>query len=576
MASAKDLPENSHWPARLLHVDSLTSYPWQEGDIYGDYTKPRYNAISYTWGRFAIQDKSEYPDVKPMPILNTTWENFLPRMNPERFSTQEMSVALKTAACPYPGYQKVEFIWLDIACIDQTPNSPQNAREVGRQAKIFRGAQDTFAWLTTLYSSTIVSWAHEMDQLMEETGSINESTSHAAVLAWLERASDVLEKFISDEWFSSLWTLQEAFLSPKAVFIFRDGFPSQLLEMSRNGGGRVELFRLDMWIQTWNSIKQIVDHFPHYPEATKLSDEISRVGFLDGARNQSLTYFLDDTEYPPGIMGNPFKLFVAAKHRKTSPARETDRVYGIMQVFDLCLGKADPEATRVDFTLDELQLQLAISLLEKYPLISQIMVQHEQCPKGRAWMISDAMSIPREGYQAWNHLVFGGQVIYKSKMETTLFQDEVRVKFSGPLSDLSNYVVAADEHFYSLHTRLLVDLRWTTEIQGYDQAKLSVDVRARLEWVSMGFSRVKILLLASLLPPERVDQKNGTDFREWGVGLLLAPEEVGGQFTCYSRVGVLIWDLGFMKSSMPTVSKLSAKYLHGDGHKWIDSDGVFG
>lgn len=578
MSSAIKFDDDSRWPARLLHVDSLTSFPWQEGDVYGDHIQPRYNAISYTWGRYALQDNS-FPEVKAMPILGTDWEAYLPRMDPERFSNHDMLVALKTAACPYPGYPKVDFIWLDIACIDQTPHSEQNAREVGRQAKIFRGAQDTFVWLTTLRSSMIIRWAQDMDNLMAEMGPIDpKSTSHTDVVAWLERASGVLERFISDEWFSSLWTLQEAFLSPKAMFIFRDGLSSQFLDISRDAGGNTQLFRLDMWIQAWNSIRSIVEYFPQYPEATRLNDMICRLGFLDGARDQSLTFFLDDTEFPSGVMGNPFNLLVAAKYRTTSPARQSDRVYGIMQVFDMRLGKAAPEATNDDFTLDELQVQLAASLVARYHLFSQLIVQHEECPPGKAWMVSDSMSIPQEAYRAWNHLVFGGRVDYKSSMTTVPYRDGMRIKFSGPLSSLSDFLVVADSHLDYVSTRLLVDKRWTSVIPEYNAKRFSGDVRASLEWLSSGLSHVSILLLGYLHPPDGADRTPENNFYEWGVGLLLAPEEETKEIICYSRIGILIWNLGLMKGSIrwSTVSRSTSEYLHGNGNEWLDSIGLFG
>lgn len=139
---------------------------------------------------------------------------------------------------------------------------------------------------------------------------------------------------------------------------------------------------------------------------------ICRFGLLDGARDQFLTFFLDDTEFTSGVMGNPFNLLVAAKYRTTSPARKSDRVYGIMQVFDLRLGKAAPEATNDDFTLAELQVQLAASLVAKHHLFSQPIVQHEGCPPGKAWMVSDSMSIPRKPTEP-------GTILYSAARLTT-------------------------------------------------------------------------------------------------------------------------------------------------------------
>jgi hypothetical protein len=40
-----------------------------------------------------------------------------------------------------------KFSWVDVACIDQNAGSAEGAKEVGRQARIFRSAYQTFVWL---------------------------------------------------------------------------------------------------------------------------------------------------------------------------------------------------------------------------------------------------------------------------------------------------------------------------------------------------------------------------------------------------------------------------------------------
>jgi hypothetical protein len=49
-----------------------------------------------------------------------------------------------------------QFLWLDVACIDQN-NGPQKDIEIGRQAKIFQGAQHVFVWLTKLTQADLES-----------------------------------------------------------------------------------------------------------------------------------------------------------------------------------------------------------------------------------------------------------------------------------------------------------------------------------------------------------------------------------------------------------------------------------
>lgn len=176
----------------------------------------------------------------------------------------------------------------------------------------------------------------------------------------MAKALRLHQRFTADEWFSSLWTLQEAFLGPKAIVMYRDGLPPSILDATCDGGGNIAPTRLDMFAQVWYSISSTAFSFRKYTESEELIEAIDRVGFLDGVRNQSLTFALEDLEYPLGSMGNPFKLLVASKHGTT---RYDDRVYGIMQVFDLHLGKYAPGASAEDFSWDELRTQLAAAVL---------------------------------------------------------------------------------------------------------------------------------------------------------------------------------------------------------------------
>lgn len=145
MANTTDWDDFSDWPRRLLHVETMTSYPWQPGNKYGDQASPRYNAISYTWGRWKLRD-GDHPSVEALHVAGVRWP--IPRINPDHFTVDEFisTIRIATVGNAAGDDSPVDFIWLDIACIDQTPNSKENASEVGRQAKIFTGATNVFAW----------------------------------------------------------------------------------------------------------------------------------------------------------------------------------------------------------------------------------------------------------------------------------------------------------------------------------------------------------------------------------------------------------------------------------------------
>jgi hypothetical protein len=137
------------WPRRLLHVSTLTSYAWQPGNVYNGSPSPKYNAISYTWGRWRL-DESDQPHVNAIPISidNDDWS--IPRIDPKHFTVDEFRAAILAAATlpvnrrdPDP----VDFVWLDVACIHQG-RDPRSVAEIGRQALVFQGAKSVFIWLT--------------------------------------------------------------------------------------------------------------------------------------------------------------------------------------------------------------------------------------------------------------------------------------------------------------------------------------------------------------------------------------------------------------------------------------------
>ena len=80
------------WPRRLLHVESMRSYAWNPGNVYRGIKEPRYNAISYTWGRWKL-NHGERPDVAGLQVHGTPWS--IPRVHPEHFSAEELHQVIR-------------------------------------------------------------------------------------------------------------------------------------------------------------------------------------------------------------------------------------------------------------------------------------------------------------------------------------------------------------------------------------------------------------------------------------------------------------------------------------------------
>lgn len=181
------------WPQRLLHVPSMTSYEWTPGNLYGGHVAPKYNAVSYTWGRYNIDhpsvqadnalrpDRKMLRETRRMNIAGIEWEDALPRINPKHYTLHEFRRFIN-ATCRLGrkgkddgeggGEEEVQFLWLDLACIDQQ-DGPQKMEEIGRQAGIYRGAEAVFIWLTTAGEERLKQAMEDLRQCAGEIGLVS-------------------------------------------------------------------------------------------------------------------------------------------------------------------------------------------------------------------------------------------------------------------------------------------------------------------------------------------------------------------------------------------------------------------
>lgn len=169
---ASDPPGIGSWPRRLLHVPTWTSYEWEPGHIYGGHREPIYNAISYTWGRFRLDSGSRPKGlrrIRGIPILNCQWK--IPPIDPKQFSCEELKTVLRRITEHTASYAaaKSQFVWLDVACINQDKGSEDGRLEIGRQAQIFGGAQMVIIWLTDLTCDSVNHHFATVRQTLEST-----------------------------------------------------------------------------------------------------------------------------------------------------------------------------------------------------------------------------------------------------------------------------------------------------------------------------------------------------------------------------------------------------------------------
>jgi hypothetical protein len=369
----------SGWPERLLHIPTMSSVERYGAYMYGEHSEPHYVVLSYTWGRYKA------PSGSSISISGLQWE--VPAIDPEHFSVQELQnlIAQVGTVC--------DWLWIDIACINQQ-DEVAKAREVGRQAGIFSNAGGAIVWLNRTPKAFLQAFCEhcfwndtkgDTDSLIPgvRPGDVTAQSTYANALYILH---NYLDSLFSDPWFTSLWTLQENLLRRDALPFSSEGYP-----LTHEVWGSVNMWMISNFMS--NVYKDLV-------HSRRLNGHASaEIHELEQRVMQMLERFgYDDT----GIK-NPNKGYSLAQHRVTK--RPLDRIYGIMQTYELRLGKSQNPAW--DGTLEDLVDELAESLVNRSPMLSQMFTHKISPPDGKSWRITQNIRIPpqSEGSFALQSLV---------------------------------------------------------------------------------------------------------------------------------------------------------------------------
>ncbi|KAG7039539.1 gibberellin 2-oxidase [Colletotrichum scovillei] len=319
---------------------------------------------------------------------------------------------------------QIHYVWLDVACIDQTRGSAEMALEVGRQAKIFKGATHTFAWLTKLSRQGYLSQTETLQQ-QAKLSRAEAKNGIERVQRGLDGTRQEIELLGLDPWFSSLWTLQEAYLCPQSVFISRQG---ELMNSSEIDNPAESPMLLSDFIDYCDHMMTIVTSHEKKPQTIETDDKyllalkrsVERSGMI-GLRSSL-----------------PVTLLGAARHRTTT--RATDRVYGIMQIFGFQLGKSRPGCdSRVEFSLAELEDELGRELLIREPIMSQMHIFEIPPQPGKRWRISQDSQPTRRLNYGDGKSVFDAMSV-KAKLSTVTLKGVNWGHFSGKICKFSKLV----------------------------------------------------------------------------------------------------------------------------------------
>ena len=180
---------------------------------------------------------------------------------------------------------------------------------------------------------------------------------------------------LSDRWFSSFWTLQEAYLQGEdAILMSRDG---SLIEYQSGTKTYPSRYLDSGWLCG------IGTHW-FYESARILSDDI--------VTNAETYHTFIDILMKRGLyhiqLRNELAMYNAVRNRVTSYPE--DRIYGIQQVFGLRVGKSAVSTnTGKYFTSTEVEDQFGEQILQHFPVLSQYHSFMQQVPPAKRWRFRD-------------------------------------------------------------------------------------------------------------------------------------------------------------------------------------------
>lgn len=152
---------------------------------------------------------------------------------------------------------------------------------------------------------------------------------------------------------------------------------------------------------------------------------------------------------------SPIILYTGARFRNTT--FELDRVYGIMQTFEIHLGTSVEGAENQIFTLVELEDQLGAALMEKWPIRSQFHIHTKAAALGKSWRISETSGFPEVSLEyetERSHADTDDWDIAQCLLSTKKIHDMTWGHFTGKVCRFEE-LASAWKHWSSYHPRRL-------------------------------------------------------------------------------------------------------------------------
>ncbi|KAI1739991.1 heterokaryon incompatibility protein-domain-containing protein [Xylaria scruposa] len=508
----------TYWPRRLLHVDgqTLTSVERVGNATYGTFERPTYNILSYTWGRF------ESSAGEAIVIHNTPWK--IPRIRPDHFTTSDFYRVINRVS------QGCSHIWIDVACIHQE-NEAIKLSEIGHQAAIFQGARCAFIWL----SHCSVDGLEPLRQQIMYDEVPRFSTIMRKRTRYFQRSLQIFQHLFNDPWFSSLWTLQEAFLRPDATVLTKDA--STLLYDSLGD---------DMWLELllefFSDVYDIMQTLLRNSKSLKKS----QTGKIFLARE--IVKLISDAGAKELHLSNGIQLYAISTSR--NPRDHKDKIYGIQQVFGTALGETARTWNGTRFTLEELEDLLGDHIGILSPIFSQMWIRIGDSQPKRSFSLSSRLTVPPYITDNLTRVSLDG---HKS-MGSISFHKWFGHWFSGYLCDFStmcSYWKTARIHFSSKALERRPDYRIEyIHLDQTDRNQRAFPTALLQEGSLCGRPgelnalilaeygiETRVFLLGKIISSDRVRHESS-----W-TGILAYPVNDDGDIY-WTRIGICIWDVG--------------------------------
>ncbi|KIX03765.1 uncharacterized protein Z518_07318 [Rhinocladiella mackenziei CBS 650.93] len=359
-----------------------------------------------TWGRFATDsgdalkindvlweapkvDLSYFTPMQFQRIISSLTDPNFPSKESNESWQKDQAGDFKTAT-----KERVEHIWLDVACINQGPsieNACERLEEINKQGVIFGRAETVYVWLSHHRSDNLINillqvsrLARCLEQGLHSSPERGPMGNGLVTSTWLDAATTRFERLLSDPWFDSLWTLQEAFLRQDALLLFFEARPVPLDPDTRTMLENLIRYRAE---QVWRDDYDIHETSAHgqYWTVSTLATVLSLVhGLL-------LSLLSDDFSLPLAIcMQKPQIYFPSSNGRASAiSARrlQFDLVYGCMQIFNVHLGRPERLFTNSE-SLEELNDELVIWLTNRHGSSSQMFIHTQPALLGKSWRFS--------------------------------------------------------------------------------------------------------------------------------------------------------------------------------------------